>query len=404
MPDVSLRIVVRRSLMGLAVLGSLAACNGFGEGGLSAAACPELGSGSSALGAHIADDPRANAKIRAFVQSAKDMSAVSLAIEAEVADACGRMARDLGIPPAQIAPRDGPGGRASGACAAVSARIDAILKGGVGISVSATPPQCQANASAQAECSGSCTAHLSPGEIVARCTPGKLAGQCQGRCDGTCEGRCNGDCNGNCTLRDASGKCAGQCQGTCSGSCDATCHASCTGTWQAPRCEASMTGPSADAECNASCNAHANVTASCTPAVVQVRPTAGGQAAAQLAATLQANLPALLHAELALGRRLLADAQVVGQVGVQLPKIVGDAGLHAGACVAASAQAAVSASARINVSVQASASVSGKVGHLETKRGADDRSSTPRVLPERASNLVTRSPIVRGSILLWSLK
>jgi hypothetical protein len=84
--------------------------------------------------------------------------------------------------------------------------------------------------------------------------------------------------------------------------------------------------------------------------------------AARLAATLQANLPQLLHAELALGRRLMQDVQVVGEVGAQLPKIIGDAGAHALACVAASADVTARASVSIRVSVQASASVSGKVG------------------------------------------
>jgi hypothetical protein len=86
------------------------------------------------------------------------------------------------------------------------------------------------------------------------------------------------------------------------------------------------------------------------------------QMAARLAATLQANLPMLLHAEVALGKRLMGDAQIVGQVGAQLPKIVGDAGAHALACIAASADVTARASVSIRVSVQASASVSGKVG------------------------------------------
>jgi hypothetical protein len=53
---------------------------------------------------------------------------------------------------------------------------------------------------------------------------------------------------------------------------------------------------------------------------------------------------------------------VVVDVGAQLPKIVGDAGAQAIACIAAASSASVRASARINVSIQASASVSGRVG------------------------------------------
>jgi hypothetical protein len=84
--------------------------------------------------------------------------------------------------------------------------------------------------------------------------------------------------------------------------------------------------------------------------------------AARLAATLQANLPYLLHAQIGLGQRLTGDFRTVAQVGANLPKIVGNAGAHALACIGAAANASAQASARVNVSFQASASVSGKVG------------------------------------------
>jgi hypothetical protein len=91
----------------------------------------------------------------------------------------------------------------------------------------------------------------------------------------------------------------------------------------------------------------------------------GGQNVAdvmRLAATLQQNLPLLLHAEFALGKRLLASAETVVRVGAALPNVLGDAGAEALACTAAAADASVVASARIRVSVEASASVTGRVG------------------------------------------
>jgi hypothetical protein len=257
-------------------------CAGFGEEGLGAAACPELRGAQSAIGASFTADARANAKVGAFVQASKDLLNVSLQIEAEATEACLRMGHDLGMSPAELSPRDGPGGRASGACGAVGARIDAIMRQGVRVRVMVTPPQCQANASATA-----------------------------------------------------------QCQGACGGA---------------------VNGPSADAECQGSCKAHADVQASCSPALVNAQVSQGAEMAARLAATLQANLPLLLHAELALGRRLASDVQLVGQIGGQMPHVVGNAGARALACVAAAADATASASVRVNVSVQASASVSGRVG------------------------------------------
>jgi hypothetical protein len=82
----------------------------------------------------------------------------------------------------------------------------------------------------------------------------------------------------------------------------------------------------------------------------------------RLAATLQANLPMLLHAQLVLGQRLLGDAEVVVQVGRQMPQIVGKAGARAASCVAAAASGTVRATASIKVTVQASASVSARAG------------------------------------------
>ncbi len=331
-------------------------------GGLGSAACPQMRANVDALNASFTADVRANAKIRTFVQASKDIEATAQAIEATAADACLRIGRDIGLTPEQMAPRQGAGGRAEGACLAVAGAIDAIFRQGVSIRASATMPQCQANVQAEARCQGSCQVEVDPGRIVAECEPARLSGQCSGRCVGRCEGACHGQCKGQCSAYDANGQCAGQCNGECSGGCTATCHARCEGQWQAPRCEGHVQPPSADAECNASCRAHANVKAHCTPAQVTVQVSQNTEIAARLAASLQANLPALLHAQIALGQRLTGDIQVVAKVGGQLPKLIGNAGMNAAACIAAGVSATAKASASINVSVRASASVSGQVG------------------------------------------
>jgi hypothetical protein len=339
----------------------LASCQGFG--GLSKAACPQMRNEVDALSANYSANVQANAKIRAFVQAAKDVAGVAEQMERLAAEACLRMGADLGIPPQQMAPRDSrPGSRAQAACNAVGAAIDGILRAGVQVQVVATPPQCQASAQAEARCQGACDVQVDPGQIVAQCEPARLSGHCQGTCIGQCDGSCYGQCQGQCSAYDAQGRCAGQCQGQCTGQCDTTCHAHCQGQWQAPKCEGHVTPPSADAECNASCRAHANVQASCTPPVVQVQVSQGVEMAARLAATLQANLPQLLYAQIALGQRLIGDVQIVVDVGRQLPRIVGQAGAQALACIAAASEASIQASASINVSIQASASVSGRVG------------------------------------------
>jgi hypothetical protein len=345
------------------VLGGLSVLScGGGFGGLGKAACPQLQPNVDALSAGFSADFRANGKIRTFVQAAKDIATVSLQIEAEIADACTRMGTDLGLHPQWMQAKQGPGGRAQGACEALAKQIDSILRGGVQVRVGFAPPQCQADVSAEARCQGACEVAVDPGQIVASCEPARLSGYCQGRCVGRCEGRCMGQCNGQCSQLDAQGRCVGACQGDCYGGCDATCHARCEGQWQSPRCEGQVRPPSADAECNANCRAHVNARATCTPPQVQVQVSQGSEMAARLAGTLQANMPQLLHAQVALARRLGGDVQTVVQMGRHLPNVIGQAGLQAMACVAAAADASVEASMRIQVSVQASASVSGRVG------------------------------------------
>src|SRR6478736_4764966 len=81
----------------------LSNCGAFGPGfgRLGEAACPELGGNADALRAQ---------------QAAKDLGAVSLQIEAEAAEACQRMAMDLGASPQEFTANNEPGARANVAC------------------------------------------------------------------------------------------------------------------------------------------------------------------------------------------------------------------------------------------------------------------------------------------------
>ena len=324
--------------------------------------CPELKGGAAS--ASFTEDQKANLTLRAFVEASGDLAAVAAKVEAEVSEACIAMGHDLGLSDGDMKPMDGEGGKASGACTAVSAKIDAILKAGASASLSAsvTPPTCNVSANAEAECHGRCEVEVDPGYVVAHCEPGKLSGTCEGTCGGACDGSCAGDCDGNCAVKDASGKCAGKCEGTCRGKCDATCHAQCTGEWKAPKCETEVKAPSADANCAASCKAHANLTAECTPAQVKITSSVNAGEMPKLVATLEAHLPALIKAEFVYGKRLAGDIETLVKIGTELPETVGKAGVHAAACVGASAEACVHAQASIHVSVEASASVSGKAG------------------------------------------
>ena len=346
---------------GLFAIG-LGGCPGFGRDWKSVdeAACPELGGNASS--ASFAADARASATIGAFVEAAGDLSTLAFRIEDEVTSACLRMGRDLGLSDADMAPKNGDGGKVAGACNAVSAKIDTILQAGVSASVKATytPPQCQVDANAQASCDGRCNVNVDPGYVVAHCEPGHLSGKCEGTCSGQCEGTCSGDCAGKCAATGADGKCAGKCEGSCHGRCDATCHAKCEGEWKAPHCDVAVKGPSADAHCEGSCKAHAEVTAACTEPKVAVTSTVNAGEMPKLIATLTANLPALIKAEIAYGKRLAGDIEVLVKTGADLPSAIGQAGAKAVACMSAAADATVHAQASIHVSVEASASISGK--------------------------------------------
>lgn len=327
------------------------------------ATCPAL-SAPDPLGVSFSQNAVADGKIKTFVAASHDVISVSVQMESEVLDACRRMAADLGVNPAEMTARnsDQPGAAAQAACAAVGYHIDAILRQGMQVQVQVTPPVCQANLQAKAHCDGACTATVDPGRVVAQCEPARLSGYCSGTCHGQCDTTCQGQCQGQCSGQSNNGQCAGRCLGTCNGSCDGTCHAYCQGNWQAPQCQGYIQPPSADAECNASCSAHAEFQGSCTPPQVIVRSTQNVELAVRLAQTLRANLPELLHAEMVLGKRLAGSAKIVVSVGSQLPRVMGDAGAQAAACVAAASSATVTASMRIDVSIQASANVTGRLG------------------------------------------
>jgi len=341
----------------------LHSCYSGGVYGPLGATCPAL-SAPDPLRVRVSNDAVADGKVRTFLAAAKDFVNVSVQTESEVIDACRRMAYDLAIDPATLQPSNPkePGAGARAACAAVRARIDALLQQGVQIRAHVVLPQCQANPQVKAYCDGACTLAMDPARIVAECEPARLSGFCNGTCRGQCDANCLGQCVGQCQGNVYNGQCQGHCEGVCSGTCDGTCHAYCQGTWQAPQCQGYVQPPHADAECDASCNAQAEMRGYCTAPQVYVNAAQNLEATLRLAQTLQTNLPELVHAEFALGRRVAGTARVLVTVGSQLPNAIGDAGSEALGCVAAASTALASASMRLEVSIQASASITGRVG------------------------------------------
>ena len=200
-------------------------------------------------------------------------------INEDALGACRLMARELGIPDAELAPPSEqagvPAAETRAACTRVRAEIDkvvATLNPTVRITIVATPAVCTVSAEVEHRCVETCEQKTYT-ETELRCTPGKLSGVCGATCSGSCSGTCSLGCRGSCSATctgTCSGRMSGKCEGTCGGVCDGTCSAmvgadgrcsgTCTGT-----CHGTCTGKiegQCDARCEGSCSA--TCTGECT--------------------------------------------------------------------------------------------------------------------------------------------
>src|SRR5262245_48075946 len=84
---------------------ALASCQDARFGSVANAACPYFSAQTDLANARISANARANAKIRTFMIAARDVHNLSLQMEAQAAQACRAMGRDLSLTDAQMAPR-----------------------------------------------------------------------------------------------------------------------------------------------------------------------------------------------------------------------------------------------------------------------------------------------------------
>ena len=383
--------------------------------------CPaDISDPSAIMSANFGLKGELEGKVKAALAAGAELKALAVEVEADVAGACGQLAKDLGASDEDVAPKEeGPGKKAEAACQAAvkflgEVKAKANISGGLKVDV--VPPKCAASMSAMADCAASCSGNVDPGSVKVECEGGEISGTCEGKCEGgctveagaKCEGTCSGTCEGSCEAGfsgtcsgkcegkcdgkeskgaacagkcegkcDAGGKggCTGKCGGSCSASCEITGAAKCEGTcsggcdveMKAPKCSGEMKPPEMSAECSANCDAKVNAKVECTPAKVAVKFTGAAdmEAAAKLKGALEANLPAILKVTLGMKGRL---ESAVGSVKASIEGVKGvvtgggDAALKVGGCIAASLKAQVDASVSINVSVSASASASGEAG------------------------------------------
>jgi hypothetical protein len=390
-----------------------------GAPGLPDTSCPDFSSADAVekvdFAATFKLQADVGAKLKAGVQASEEIQAFAGKLDADLKDACGGLAKDLGDKGDYKT-----GDEACKAAIKVMGEVKAKFGANAKIALDITPPRCDADMNVMTDCAAKCDVSATPGSVKAECEPGKLTGscdaQCSGscdlsasaKCDGTCEGSCdatfkgscggncngkcdgktssgavcNGTCDGKCDAK-ASGSCGGKCGGTCklkaAAKCDGTCSGSCTAEMKAPKCSGEVTPPKMSGECKAHCDAKVNANLTCKPASVTLRieGAADATAAATYKGAIEKNLPGVL--KIAEGM-----AKQATEVAGNIEAVVG--GLQAGAsgmakassdpiaagklvgCVTApfkgalDAAASVKTNVSVSVDVKASASASGSAG------------------------------------------
>lgn len=360
-------------------------------------------------------------KIKASVGAAVELKELADKIDADLLEACGGLAKDLGDPSTYKSGQDACKGALK-----VIGETKAKLGPNASIKIEIAEPHCAIDAEAYADCAARCDPTIQPGSVDAKCEGGELqgtctaqckgdceldaaaacSGECTGTCDanvsGVCDGTCNGKCDGKATA--ASGApCSGKCEGKCSGSvkgvcrgncagschlsrggtCSGTCTGSCSAKMQAPKCTGNVSPPKVSADCKAKCDAQVHAKASCTRAhvILKITGAADPEVEAKLRAAVEKNLPLVVSVGtrvgknvIKLGKDILVMADGVRNI-IQTTiadKVVGAVVI---ACVASPFKGAiegvVSIEANVNVSVdiQATATANESVKTASATKG-----------------------------------
>lgn len=380
-----LRLLALPLVASMGALPSLAGCQVIGD-----VACPEF---SADFGASLSADVDAN--VRTFMLASGNFNVLAEGMVEDVSTACIAIAKAGGGDATKWEGLEGDE-LVKAACLEAQTRIDAVLVAGVSVEFLVEGGECRASIDATGECYAQCdvSGQCTPGQLEAKCEPGKLAGSCSGECNGSCDieggsvqcdgsctascnGTCSADCVGRCNGQDSTGQCDGTCEGqcegtcvgTCSGRCDykapsatceGTCHGECDVEFTAPYCEGKFTPPECDldADCRANCEVSVQATAECTPPKVTYKVVAGGTADIEaLAVALQTHLPTLIVNTATRAEALYAT---VDTLATSANNIVSDSALTAkeAACAGVAAEVAALAGISVKVSVQASVNVS----------------------------------------------
>ncbi|MFO0566573.1 MAG: hypothetical protein U0263_12970 [Polyangiaceae bacterium] len=393
----------------------------LGGGMLSVGGCDKVKDAQSAVcceefqvGGTITADISGSAEGQVAAQAVADFAGIASAAVNDITAACRSMAQDLDTDKATQDAAEAKADKREKMKAWCTAAVTAIgsfkAKAGGTLTVSVTPPKCEASISAKANCQAKCSAS---GQCDIKATPptcegGKLEVACKGECTAkagatlSCEGECTGECTGSCTAEggvecdgkcegtceasaggsgpQANGSCKGTCKGTCSatapkatctGSCKGTCSASCKGSATASvKCDGECSadyeplkctggelkgGCQVEAKCDANCDASVKAKAECRPPEIAI--TFSGAADVQAVGKLQATLKANLGVVYAFKARLEGMATIAAQLSGNVDAV---ADIKA-ACIPAIIAAAGDAASDVTDSVQVSGSIVGSV-------------------------------------------
>jgi hypothetical protein len=328
----SFRLVPGLFLAGLVGIGALTnGCSAVNNAENASKGCDGLSSGSEA-----------DVSVKAWVGALNALNTAATGVQAQWLQVCNDINGDLALDTSKT--------NADDACNVLKAYIDAE-KANLSITLTVSPPQCQADISVQANCDAECaaaancdvTASCTGGEVVVACNGSCSAecdvtdptvmcngtcmgecsasaavsctGECTGSCDaptwtGTCDagctasfsGSCGGNCTGMCDSATASGTvCKGMCVGTCSAKATGSCSAQCTGKFSGGTCSGMCTG-SCNVQAGAMCSGTCKGSCAVTPGSASCNGTCHGTCTGTASpptctGTLNCNVNAKCHAD-----------------------------------------------------------------------------------------------------------
>jgi hypothetical protein len=278
-------------------------------------------------------------KTYAFLKASADLDRASIGLETSVANACRKMAQELGVDTS---------GDTRTVCSRAAVELDANLKVSTRqekrLVTRHTPPVCTTELDFAAGITAECEAKAVVDTKVS----------CEGSCSGTCSGTCNGTC--------ASGNAGGVCNGACNGTCQGKCSGSCNG----------YANVDASAECKASAEVRASVNTTCTEPKVEIVEQdvtiVDDSKFRKAQAAINAGMPTILAAGKRaeyVARAAVLWTRTLGSLLNSSGKLIADLGA-ASICVGGELATALAAStqieARFSVSIEVSAQLSASAG------------------------------------------